>query len=138
MKGILFVAAEKVIQSTDTNQISVINILEDLVTESYPFVIQYLNLVCYIEKEKSDEDEPISKLIIMNNEKEIVNTSAKVFLKNIEKTRLIINLNGIPFYEPGDVKFTLYDKINKEIASYKIKTSLREKIKVTSINEPKK
>jgi len=128
----MILVAENVIKDSDTSNISVINIYEDLTVESFPIIIQRLTIIIFLEKQQDDPDIFNTKLKVTNNQETLLNHEIKVDFRGKNKNRAIIRFGGIMFPNPGFVRFTVYDNDEKEICFYNINLRIREDIKVTS------
>jgi len=133
IKSKLFVVADRAIRDSESGNLSIINILDDVIAEAYPLLIARLTIIAFIEKTKKSADNKINlKFIIKNNRLLIGNHTIKVDFRDKEKTRAIIQLNGVPFHEPGKAQFLLTTEEDKEIDSFIVNLKLRNEIKVTT------
>lgn len=125
----LFLVADRVIKDSETNNLSIINILDDITAEAYPLIIHKLTIVSFVTKER-EEDKVSLGFKILNNDTKIIEHQIKVDFRGKNKTRAIIQLGVLPIQEAGQIHFILTDEQGNEIDRYSINLRLREEIKV--------
>ena len=128
----LFIVADRAIRDSDSGNLSIINILDDISAEAFPVIIPRLTIVGFVIKDSEDSDTPSLRFKLLNNEKTIGDHHIKVDFRGKNKTRAIIQLGGIPIPEPGELHFILTNEKEEEIDRYTINLRLREEIKVLS------
>lgn len=126
------IVGENIIKDAESNNISVINILEDISAESFPILIQKMAILIYFEKESHDDDKPTLVLKVSNNNKILVEHTIKADFRGKNKNRNIIKFGGILFPEPGDAKFEIIDTNNDNqiVCKYLLTLKLRTPVKV--------
>lgn len=125
----LFLVADRVIKDSETNNLSIINILDDITAEAYPLLIHKLTIVSFVTKEK-ENDKVTLGFKVLNNDTKIIEHQIKVDFRGKNKTRAIIQLGVLPIQEAGQIHFILTDEQGNEIDRYSINLRLREEIKV--------
>jgi hypothetical protein len=124
----MLVCGETVILDTFTNQISVINVFEDLIPAGLPIFIPRFTILHYLDREI--EDSEIIKLHIvlsLNSEKLFeLDHEANFLTKTL--SRSIITLGGIPIKEPG--------KLTATVSAEGI-DSIQYSLEILSPNQPK-
>ena len=124
--------ADRAIRDSETGNLSIINILEDITAEAFPILIPRLTVVAFINKETNDDSTQILHLKICNNENIISNNQIKVDFREKNKSKVIIQLGTLPINELGKVHFILENINRVELERYSIGLKLREEITVTS------
>ena len=123
--------AESVIRDAETNNISIINILESISAESYPIMIQRSALYTVLTREEGDDESPDLKFVLYNNDDVIKEHKLRVNFRGKNKTRTIIRLGGLPFDNPGEAHFAVFID-DRELGRYSIELNLRDEVEVTS------
>lgn len=127
----VLLVADRAIRDSESGNLSIINILEDIVAESFPILIPRFTVVAFLLKDKNDDSKQTIKFHLKNNDNVLGEHIIKVDFKDKNLTRAIIELGSIPFKESGFAKFVLCTEDCKhEIDNYTINLSLREEISV--------
>lgn len=122
----LLVCAESFLQDSQKESFSAINILEDVIAESYPTVIAQAALLLVTSK-SNEEDSNVqtieSSFKILNNSDVIYSQQIPIKFLDKSKANTRINLGGFRVQEPG--KLTFQFTYDKESIEYNIKMKLR-------------
>lgn len=127
MKVELIICAEKILKEANSDNVSVINLMEDFYAESYPAFISKAALLIVGVKESGDTDNFSLPIKVKNNDKDIVTGNVAVDFMGKEKSNTIVNITSLPIQEEGSVNFIIYNKMDPpiEIGKYSIKTKNR-------------
>jgi hypothetical protein len=129
----LILCAENVIVDAQTNKVSIINILEDIVVESFPFYLPATTILNVLERQAYDSDiHHLTFTILLEGETLFIDEVKIKFKKNNLITRAILKLQDLSFEQGGVISFTVYSKGGEEeLAKYQINLKLRnEKVVV--------
>lgn len=113
------VAAKGVIRDTETNNISVFSILEQIGPAGFPFVIQDLALLALWRRSNDDPPEFDVEIILQNNSIDLHRGRLHVDFGPNPVNRSIITFQGVIVAEPGTLRFSLTEA-GVERASYQI------------------
>ena len=118
------VVCETCIVDAHTNNISIINLFEDITAFGFPIVIPQITISVWIEREDGEVDESIPiDLRIKINDKELFSRPFKAEFKGKRRTRLLISLQRFIIEEAGLLEFIAFQD-NREV--------LKASINVTS------
>ncbi|PJZ47474.1 DUF6941 family protein [Leptospira saintgironsiae] len=105
--GIYF--CETAIVDSRTNQLSLISIFEELALPALPAVLAKISLVIILENGNphvsDSEDTPIT-IEIYNNDKKLYEQHSRIKYLGKTYARLIMQLNGLPIREVGQLTIT--------------------------------
>ena len=120
------VCAETLIKDPEKDTFSAINILEDILAESYPFLIPQFNVLLIA----SIIDEPSftvknCNFKILNNSNELHNSILVIDFKNKDKANAKVTVNGLPVKEKG--KLVISFSCESQEISFTVNMKLRDK-----------
>ena len=101
MKVLNCILCEDIIRDVETDRVTIINTIEEINAIGFPLFLQKLCCFVSLDKEGIDIQSFDGKLIIKNNDKTLVDMSAKIVFLEKPRARVMIKLAGIPIYEPG-------------------------------------
>jgi len=126
MKLVFFALAENAIVDQKTNKLSVINILDNSITEGFPFLIPNLTAASILEKEALDEQNMHANLKIKFYD--IVMGEAVIdynFIDGSPRTRNMASISGLMIPSPGTLTAVLENTDGTEITTYCIEFQSR-------------
>jgi hypothetical protein len=104
------IAANRVIVDSITNQVSIIDLFEQLKTSAFPVLVPRLTLLYYVSREKDDPDTKDLSVVCKLNETEIFKVAVKVDFKGEDSTRVVLGVDGLTLTEQGLLKAFLMDQ----------------------------
>jgi hypothetical protein len=119
VKNILF--ARHVIIDKSTNTASIINMIENIASHSFPVMIQSFYIFILFERENSETvaEPPSMKIEIKNNDSLIFNQSNELNFGDKKRHRWIVGFNTFPVEHPGKLSANLLCD-DEVIGSYEI------------------
>lgn len=115
-----FIIAEKVIQEANTNNISIINVFDQISAPSFPVFFPTVAAVGSFYKEEADPDEIDVTFRVSINARPIIESSTKIMFTGSKKAHLIVNINGIPIQEPGALVVNITQNDGSALATFTI------------------
>lgn len=116
MKAVISLCCADIIRDAETNSVSLYNIYEEIIGESFPLVLQKFSVYYFLEREDGDVEGRYSgRITVYSNEKEKGNYSVRYTISSKKRTRLIVRFTGMAVDEPGELKLTLFDSFQKSI-----------------------
>lgn len=119
IKLIYMLCAENVIVDTDTNNVSIINVLEEMIPSGLPFVIPHLVLVIQLERDKDDLAEVSTTLKLAVNNEKIAEYPLQIDFLDKKRSRAIVRINNIVIQTNGILAWTLIYE-TQILSEYKI------------------
>jgi len=117
-KGLFF--AENVIRDEVTNNISLINLIEEVNASGFPVYLAKVAILAIFERSSHVvEGAKELNLKLHINRTELANTTLRIDFKDKKRNRTIISVNGLAIPHPGVLKAQIYYN-NKRISSYTI------------------
>jgi hypothetical protein len=104
------IAANRVIVDSITNQVSIIDLFEQLKTSAFPVLVPRLTLLYYVSREKDDPDTKDLSVVCKLNETKIFKVAVKVDFKGEDSTRVVLGVDGLTLTEQGLLKAFLMDQ----------------------------
>mgnify|MGYP000541207038 CR=1 FL=1 len=104
------IAANRVIVDSITNQVSIIDLFEQLKAPSFPVLVPKLTLLYYLSRDKGD---PVAKdltVVCKLSDVEIFKVDVQVDFKDEESTRIVLGVDGLTLSQPGIFQAFLMDK----------------------------
>ena len=95
------IAANRVIVDSITNQVSIIDLFEQLKSSAFPVLVPRLTLLYYVSREKEDPDSKDLSVVCKLNETEIFKVAVKVDFKGEDSTRVVLGVDGLTLTEQG-------------------------------------
>lgn len=104
------IAANRVIVDSITNQVSIIDLFEELKASAFPVLVPRLTLLYYVSREKDDTDTKDLSVVCKLNETEIFKVAVKVDFKGEDSTRVVLGVDGLTLTEQGLLQAFLMDQ----------------------------
>ncbi len=104
------IAANRVIVDSITNQVSIIDLFEQLKASAFPVLVPRLTLLYYVSREKEDSDTKDLSVVCKLNETEIFKVAVKVDFKGEDSTRVVLGVDGLTLTEQGLLQAFLMDQ----------------------------
>jgi hypothetical protein len=104
------IAANRVIVDSITNQVSIIDLFEQLKSSAFPVLVPRLTLLYYVSREKDDADTKDLSVVCKLNETEIFKVAVKVDFKGEDSTRVVLGVDGLTLTEQGLLQAFLMDQ----------------------------
>jgi hypothetical protein len=101
MKLMLICCAEGIAVDTQTNNVTLFNILEEIQPRTFPFAWPSFRVLSVMAREPDDPDEASYLLKIRVGDTEIYSQSVDFTFGEKQRHRQILNFQGMPIPEPG-------------------------------------
>ncbi len=108
----LLLCADTVIRDAQTNNISIINLYEDLSPEAFPSLLPHFMVLVLFEREIIDPNILSFELQVVLNQQEIFKTKIDATFQDKIRTRNIIFFNGFPLNTHGLLEIIVKDEEN--------------------------
>lgn len=99
--------AEEIILDQQSNKLSTINHIEDIVSPSFPIALAKLGLVIILAKEDGDEEVSHPLLKLSNGEHVLVTAPVNVSFVGVRRARIIAKFEGLPLPAPAPLRIEL-------------------------------
>jgi hypothetical protein len=119
IKPKLILCADYAMLDSQTNGVSVINILEDITPEGFPLFLPRLTILSILEKDPEDPDTVATRLVVRLNEQQIFTAETPIEFQGKKRNRHITVLGGVPIPNPGPLTAVVLIDGN-EIHSYTV------------------
>lgn len=130
----LLLCATGIVRDTQTNNISVFNILEQINFASFPGAIADFFILSVIERESGDPEVLTGKLCIKIGEISILEQDVEYNFQNKNRTRLIVGLGGLPIPQPGILSISMSYNGN-ELHKYNIQIEGKDIATIKKIDQ---
>src|SRR5262249_1894911 len=100
------VCSESVLRDAEKDSFSAINILEDVVAETYPTFIPKLAVLLNASREDADPKVYSLVFTITNNEELIFSQQIPINFQNKQKANLALNIGSFSIKSPGKLTFS--------------------------------
>lgn len=104
------IAANRVIVDSITNQVSIIDLFEQLKAPTFPVLVPRLTLLYYVSRDKGDPETKDLTVICKLGETEIFKVGVKVDFKGEDSTRIVLGVDGLTLTQPGALQAFLMDQ----------------------------
>lgn len=104
------VAANRVIVDSVTNQVSIIDLFENLKSTTFPVLVPKLTFLFYVSREKQDVQTHDLNLVCELEDQSIFEVSVRLDFKNEDTTRLVLGVDGLTLTKAGNLKAKLMNK----------------------------
>lgn len=95
------IAANRVVVDSITNQVSIIDLFEQLKASSFPVLVPRLTLLYYVSRDKEDPVTQDLKVVCKLSDLEIFEVDVKVDFKGEDSTRIVLGIDGLTLTQPG-------------------------------------
>jgi len=122
---------ENAILDARTNNISLINIIEEIQIMGFPTLLPHLSIVAQLQKEPIDNgDQFVFEIRIRINQRQLFAQPVTTNFMGRPKNRLILDMNGVPITESGSLIVELV-RDGTVVLSSSIEMRLPERPQVT-------
>ena len=104
------IAANRVLVDSITNQVSIIDLFEQLKAPSFPVLVPRLTLLYYISREAGDPATQDLTVVCKLADSEVFKVDVKVDFKDEDSTRIVLGIDGLTLTQPGMFQAFLMDK----------------------------
>jgi hypothetical protein len=104
------IAANRVIVDSITNQVSIIDLFEQLKAPSFPVLVPRLTLLYYVSRDKDDPATKDLMVVCKLSDTEILKVDVKVDFKGEDSTRIVLGVDGLTLTQPGIFQASLMDQ----------------------------
>lgn len=119
MRLLSIIVCEACIVDVRTNNVSLINVLEEVAAVSFPTAIGKLAVVALFEKDASEPNNPPVVLHVWINDQQITELPMVADFQDRSRSRMIAELQGMPIIGPGQIRFSITHE-GSEMGSWKI------------------
>jgi hypothetical protein len=95
------VAANRVIVDSVTNQVSIIDLYEQLRATSFPVLVPRLTLLFYVSRQPTDPETQNLKLVCELASEVIFELNVYLDFKGEDSTRIVLGVDGLSLNAPG-------------------------------------
>ncbi|WEK35146.1 MAG: hypothetical protein P0Y53_21870 [Candidatus Pseudobacter hemicellulosilyticus] len=120
IRSTLLLCAEKAMRDADNDNLSVFNILDDVIAAGFPITLNRLSIVNFFSREDGDPEKVAVELNIFNNDQLIGEYQVKIDFRGRLKTRAIIQFGSFELAGPGITRFVIMDNERKQLSDYSI------------------
>lgn len=103
------VAANRVIVDSVTNQVSIIDLFEQLRATSFPVLVPRMTLLFYVSREVNAPERQDLNLVCELADKVIFEVKVHLDFKGEDSTRIVLSVDGLTLHAPGLLKAKLFD-----------------------------
>lgn len=107
MKCMYVLCAEEIIIDQQTNKLSTINHIEEIISPEFPIALAKFCIAIILTKEKNDPDNLTPTLKVSNGPHDLVTAPAHVSFVGASKARIIAQFEGFPLPVLAPVKIIL-------------------------------
>jgi hypothetical protein len=104
------IAANRVIVDSITNQVSIIDLFEQLKAPTFPVLVPRLTLLYYVSRDKGDPETKDLTVVCKLGDVEIFQVGVKVDFKGEDSTRIVLGVDGLTLAQPGELQAFLMDQ----------------------------
>jgi hypothetical protein len=104
------IAANRVVVDSITNQVSIIDLFEQLKAPSFPVLVPRLTLLYYVSRDKDDPVTKDLKVVCKLSDTEIFKVDVNVDFKGEDSTRIVLGIDGLTLTQPGMFQAFLMDQ----------------------------
>jgi hypothetical protein len=108
------VAANRVIVDSVTNQVSIIDLYEQLRATTFPVLVPRMTLLFYVYRQANDPEKQNLKLVCELADKVIFEVQVHLDFKGEDSTRIVLGIDGLNLHAPGLLQAKLLDH-NQEL-----------------------
>lgn len=95
------VAANRVIVDSVTNQVSIIDLFEQLRATAFPVLVPRMTLLFYVSREQGDPEVQDLNLVCELADQVIFEVKVHLDFKGEDSTRIVLGIDGLTLQAPG-------------------------------------
>ena len=95
------VAANRVIVDSVTNQVSIIDLFEQLRATAFPVLVPRMTLLFYVSREHADPEVQDLNLVCELADQIIFEVKVHLDFKGEDSTRIVLGIDGLTLHAPG-------------------------------------
>ena len=103
------VAANRVIVDSVTNQVSIIDLYEQLRATTFPVLVPRMTLLFYVSRDANDPEQQDLNLVCELADKVIFEIKVHLDFKGEDSTRIVLGVDGMTLHAPGLLQAKLLD-----------------------------
>ena len=103
------VAANRVIVDSVTNQVSIIDLYEQLRATAFPVLVPRMTLLFYVSRESGDPEQQDLDLVCELADKRIFEVKVHLDFKGEDSTRIVLGVDGMTLHAAGLMQAKLMD-----------------------------
>jgi hypothetical protein len=119
IKSKLAVCSESIVRDAETNNLSIFNMLEELTSIEFPFVLPRFATLFYLERDEQDPNVIDATITLSLNTTLIGQAVGKGDFEEKSRTRIILAVQGLVIPEPGVLTATV-SVDGQELSSWSI------------------
>ena len=104
------IAANRVLVDARTNQVSIIDVYENLESPQFPVFLPKVTLLFYLSRDAGDPQTRDLTMICSLEDVEIFNTQIHVDFQVSLTNRIVLEVEGVTIPKPGIIKARIMDK----------------------------
>lgn len=119
-------AGSDILLDARSNRISVINVLDELVSPGFPVIIPKLSLCFVLARGQGDPDEVQLSIRATLGEAELMQGPVPCNFQSAPNTRLYMNFHGFAVSGPGELRFSLRMPGGQELGAWSLEVTQAE------------
>jgi len=115
----LWACSETILQDSQTNVVSLINVVDEISSPSFPIILPKFSLVALAKREIEEDNNPQLRAIATLNNEPLFQTEFILSFLDKTRARAVIVVQGIIIPGPGTVRVSLFSP-QAELAFWEI------------------
>ena len=100
------ICAKRVIQDSQENSLSLIDVIEEINSPAFPFIIPRLSIVWVLERDTGDQETTTGSVVFLNGGRQLNEFPVDIQFQSSNTTRAILVIGGVAIEEPGRIKIS--------------------------------
>ena len=114
-------AAQELLTDAETNNISLINVYEQIRPAAFPAFVNKLIFAAFFRRELTDPESEEYDLIVVLDQIELLKTKVETkYAKNAHRCRVIVRVAGLPIQKTGVLKISLWQNKSELVTEVRI------------------
>ena len=119
MRAKILICAENIIIDQTTNNVSIINLFEQINPPALPIILPRMTILSIVEREESDSEVIPFVIRISSGNQVVFEQTNEYNFQNLQRSRNILLFGGMPITQPGILLFEILVN-NSVFQTYKI------------------
>ena len=121
----VLLCAEAVIRDAEANTVSIINLTEGMIAQSFPVFVPKVSILGVFSRDKDDPQRAKVRFEAKIGTTPVFGAEGELNFEDKTNTRFIVNIIGFALTGPGQLSFTFYQD-KKKLGSYEVPIMLKE------------
>ncbi len=100
------ICTKRAIQDSQENMLSLVDVIEEINSPAFPFIIPRLSVVWVLEREANDPPTAAGSIVFFNGTQQLNEFPLEIDFQQSNRTRAIFVIAGVAIQQPGTLRIS--------------------------------